>query len=171
MTSLRENTVVIIGGTSGIGFAVALASLHAHASHVIVASSNAEKVSKAVERLATTAQAHRLAGIVTGKQLDVVNSEDVKKFFAEIGEVDHVVFTSGDRLRLGFKGVELEALKGSFDVRFWAAVLVAQQARIRPGGSITLTGGTICAVSDLRSPLISFIIQALLLSKRPPLRL
>lgn len=141
MTSLKNQTVVVVGGTSGIGFAVALASLHAQASHVIVVSSTTDKVSDAVKRLTAIATEHRLNGTVTGSNLDVGSAEDVKKFFKKIGEIDHVVYTSGDALKLGFKDVDLGTLKETFDVRFWSAALVAQQAQIKAGGSITLTGG------------------------------
>lgn len=146
MTSLRNQTILIIGGTSGIGFSVAEASLHQHAAHVIVASSTPEKVSKTVARLEETTTKNNLSGKVTGKTLDVSNSDQVKKFFAEIGELDHVVITSGDKLKLGFKGVDLETLKSALDVRFWAAALIAQQARIKKGGSITLTGGVFFSI-------------------------
>ncbi|KZS93790.1 short-chain dehydrogenase/reductase SDR [Sistotremastrum niveocremeum HHB9708] len=148
MTSLRDQTILIIGGTSGIGYSVAEASLHQQAAHVIVASSTPEKVTKTVARLEETTTKNNLSGKVTGKTLDVSNSDQVKKFFAEIGELDHVVITSGDKLKLGFKGVDLETLKSALDVRFWAAALIAQQARIKKGGSITLTGG----VASIKPP-------------------
>ncbi|KZS93807.1 short-chain dehydrogenase/reductase SDR [Sistotremastrum niveocremeum HHB9708] len=148
MTSLRDQTIVVIGGTSGIGFAVAQASLYQHAAHVVVASSTSEKVTRTLARLTETTKQHNLGGRVTGKTLDIGNADEVKKFFAEIGEIDHVVITSGDNLKNGFKGVDLETLKDTFDIRFWAAALVAQQAHIKSGGSVTLTGG----VASIKPP-------------------
>ncbi|MGZ5936786.1 MAG: SDR family NAD(P)-dependent oxidoreductase, partial [Rhizomicrobium sp.] len=48
--SLRSTRIVIVGGTSGIGFAVAEGALKEQA-RVVVASSNPAKVDAAVKRL------------------------------------------------------------------------------------------------------------------------
>ncbi len=66
MATLQNKTVVVVGGSSGIGFGVALASLQSQASVVVIASSNASRVAKAVERL----QSHKLPGEVRGEVLD-----------------------------------------------------------------------------------------------------
>lgn len=92
MATLQGKTVVVVGGTSGIGFAVALAALQSLAGTVIVASSDAERVANAVKRLHT----HELPGEVRG---EVVNAKDaiaLKAFAERIGAVDHVAWTSGD---------------------------------------------------------------------------
>ena len=92
MTTLQNKTVVVVGGSSGIGFGVALAALQSLASVVIIASSNASRVSNAVERL----QSHKLPGEVRGEVLDAKDSVAIKEFAAKIGVVDHVAWTSGD---------------------------------------------------------------------------
>lgn len=92
MTSLRDKTIAVVGGSSGIGYAVALASLQSLASVVIIASSNQVRVSEAVQRL----KFHSLPGEVRGTMLDANNSAAVKAFAEELGIVDHIVWTSGD---------------------------------------------------------------------------
>jgi NAD(P)-dependent dehydrogenase (short-subunit alcohol dehydrogenase family) len=134
--SLRTKHVVVIGGTSGIGFAVAEAALGEHA-RVIVASSNPANVASAVKRLEGA----------SGVALDVTNEAAVAEVFGQLGKFDHLVFTAGDwNLRRGpLADVDLEVAKSNFTVRFWGALTVIKHAHksISPGGSITLTDGMI----------------------------
>lgn len=135
--SLRTKRVVVVGGTSGIGFAVAELALGEHAK-VIVASSNQTNVDSAVKRLAEGA---------SGVALDVTNEGAVAEVFAQLGKFDHLVFTAGDwNWRRGpLADLNLEQAKSNFTVRFWGALTVIKHAHksISPGGSITLTDGMI----------------------------
>jgi len=139
MATLESKIILIFGGSSGIGFAVAEASLASRAALVIIASSSASRVTAAVKKLEAASLG---SGKIKGEVVDVTDSAAVKEFLARIGEVDHLVFTSGDQPKLGFSSVDIESLKNVFDVRFWGPVLIAQTAKIRSGGSITLTIGT-----------------------------
>src|SRR6185295_5791044 len=131
--SLREKLIVIIGGTSGIGFAVAEAALREQAK-VIVASSNPANVDAAVTRL---------AGAASGLPLDVTSEPAVETAFAQIGAIDHLVFTAGDwKARRGpVAELDLEQARANFTVRFWGALTVVKHAhKVMTGaGSITLT--------------------------------
>jgi len=140
MATLESKTIIIFGGSSGIGYAVAEACLLSRASLVIIASSNVDRVTTAVRRLQATG---RGVGKVRGEVVDVRDHAALKEFVTGIGEVDHVVYTCGDPLKLlGFPDVDVESMKDVFDVRFWGVVVVAQNANIRAGGSLTITGGT-----------------------------
>jgi len=143
MATLSGQRILVVGGTSGIGFAVAKLSLLSVASHVIVVSSSASKVEGAVSRLQAIITENKLSGRVTGDVLDASDTVKVQAYVKELGEIDHLVWTSGDPLKLGFPNIDLERAKGAFDVRFWGAVAAAQVANIRPGGSIILTVGTV----------------------------
>lgn len=92
MATLQKKTVVVVGGSSGIGFGVALAALQSLASVVIIASSNRIRVDEAVERL----KGYKLSGEVRGEVLDAKDSAAVKAFSIGLGTVDHIVWTSGD---------------------------------------------------------------------------
>ena len=92
MATLQNKKIVVVGGTSGIGFGVALAALQSQASVVIVASSNPERVAKAVVRL----QSHKLPGEVRGEVLDAKDPAAIKAFTERIGTVDHIAWSSGD---------------------------------------------------------------------------
>lgn len=114
----NEGTLsVVIGGGSGIGRALAL-SLGTRPGRVIVAS--------------------RSSG------LDVGDIASVKRFFTDIGTVDHVIFTAGSSAPGGpFVNLDFDAAKTAFDIKFWGALAVAQAAapHIKPGGTITFTSG------------------------------
>lgn len=130
--------VLVIGGGSGIGFAVAQAAL-ADGARVTVASSHADKVAAAAAKLGPGAE---------GRTLDVTDEAAVAAFFAEGAGFDHVVFTAGDwggARRGPLADLDLGAAADTFRVRFWGAVTVAKHAgpRLPPGGSLTLTDGMI----------------------------
>lgn len=92
MATLQNKTVVVVGGSSGIGFGVAVASLQYLANTVIIASSNKRRVEDAVLRL----KAHNLPGEVRGEVLDAKDSNAVKAFAGGLGPVDHIIWTSGE---------------------------------------------------------------------------
>lgn len=134
--SLFGKRIVVIGGTSGIGRAVAQASLQAGAI-VHIGSSNAEKLKATLALLGAGA---------SGAILDVCDEASVETFFADAGPLDHLAFTAGDwtrrRTQIGPK-FNLEDAKASFDTRFWGALLAIKHALpvLSPSGSITLTSG------------------------------
>ena len=135
--SLADKRVVVIGGTSGIGFAVAKGASEEGAL-VVVGSSSARKVGRAKERL-PGAEAFAV---------DVKEEASVAAFFEQVGAFDHLVFTAGDWASFGGGPVESLDVAGAasaFTVRFWGAVTAVKHAakRIREGGSITLTDGMI----------------------------
>lgn len=134
--ALTGQRIVVIGGSSGMGRATARAAAEAGAV-VTIASSSKERVDAALADLP------RDCG---GAVLDVRDEAAVADLFGRIGELDHVVFTAGDRAdRRPLKDLSLDEARRAFDVRLWGAVAVAKHApaRIRPGGSIILTSGTI----------------------------
>jgi len=141
MATLEGKTILIVGGSSGIGFGVAKVSLIALASHVIIASSSKTKVDDALQRLQSFFANKQIPGKFTGEVVDGKDSDSVKQLMARVGEIDHLVWTSGDALNIGTVTPDFATGKDSFDVRFWAPSVAAQAAKIRPGGSITFTSG------------------------------
>ncbi len=84
--SLKGKRVLVVGGGSGIGLAVAERVIEEGA-QVVVASSNAEKVG----RIAT-----QLGKATTGSVLDVTEESAVAQFFLTSVPFDHIAFTAGD---------------------------------------------------------------------------
>ncbi len=135
MAELSGAKVVVIGGASGVGFAVAQAAKAAGA-EVVVGSSQAARIEAAAERLG--------AGAV-GRTVDVKDEASVAAFFEAAGPFDHLVFTAGDwgNMTGATRELDIEASKARMEVRFWGAARAAKHAtrQIAAEGSITLTGG------------------------------
>jgi NAD(P)-dependent dehydrogenase (short-subunit alcohol dehydrogenase family) len=129
---LHNKRVVILGGSSGIGLAVAEQTA-SQGAKLVIASSNSERVQKAVEKLEGNAQGHTL---------DLTDESAVENFFAKLGAFDHLVFTAGDELRLhDLAATDLQQARGAFELRYWAALAAVKYGSksIRKGGSIVLT--------------------------------
>ncbi|GGE38629.1 hypothetical protein GCM10011360_28010 [Primorskyibacter flagellatus] len=117
MAFTDQTLSVVIGGTSGIGLAVA------------------QRLAARPGRVVTASRA-------TG--LDVADARAVAAWMAGLGPMDHVVFTAGSQAPGGpLAALDLSQARAAFDVKFWGAVAVAQAAAglIRPGGTLTLTSG------------------------------
>ena len=170
MSSLRAQRIVIIGGTSGIGFAVAQRAL-ADGAQVVVGSSNAAHVDAAVARLGTSA---------SGSPIDVRDEASVAAFFERTGAFDHLVFTAGDwganRGGGAVAQMDLAGANATFTVRFWGALCAVKhaQGRIAPHGSITITDGAIAhrprkgaALSTAMAGAIEHLTRALAVDLAP----
>ena len=135
MAKLEGSKVVVIGGASGVGFAVAAAALEAGA-QVVVGSSQAARIEAA---------AGKLGGGAKGVTVDVRDEASVAAFFEAAGPFDHLVFTAGDWGHFfgPTRDLDVEASKARMEVRFWGAARAAKYAtrQIAKDGSITLTGG------------------------------
>jgi NAD(P)-dependent dehydrogenase (short-subunit alcohol dehydrogenase family) len=131
---LSEKRIVVLGGSSGIGLAVAQ-QVVAQGARAIIASSNAERVKQAVATL---------DGKAEGYMLDLSNERDIQHFFQKIGDFDHLVFTAGDALQLNeLVATDLTKARHAFELRYWAALAAVKYGspHIRKGGSIVLTTG------------------------------
>src|SRR5580658_3654683 len=133
-TDLRSKRVVVLGGSSGIGLAVAEQAA-SQGARIVIASSNPERVQKAVEKLEGNAQGHTV---------DLSDESAIENLFAKLGAFDHLVFTAGDGLRLrDLAATDLQQARQAFELRYWAALAAVKYGgkSIRNGGSIVLTAG------------------------------
>jgi NAD(P)-dependent dehydrogenase (short-subunit alcohol dehydrogenase family) len=131
---LQDKRVVVLGGSSGIGLAVAEQAASQGAS-VIIASSDAGRVQKVVASIGGKAQ---------GQALDVSDERAVEAFFSKLGTFDHLVFTAGDSLHLhDLAATDLQQARHAFELRYWAALAAVKYGspHIRKEGSIVLTTG------------------------------
>src|ERR1700739_3375300 len=131
---LQQKRVVVMGGSSGIGLAVAQQAA-TQGAKVVIVSSNAERVQKAVEVISGEAQ---------GQAVNVSDEGAVATFFAKLGSFDHLVFTAGDSLHLrDLATTDLQQARRAFELRYWAALAAVKYGspHIRKGGSIVLTTG------------------------------
>jgi len=131
---LDGKKVIVLGGSSGIGYAVAEYAL-AEGARVVIGSSHAGRVDAAVTALGTKAEGHAL---------DLTDEAAIEAFFNGVGSFDHLVFTAGDSLRLGeIAATDLSLARRAFDIRYWGALAAVKYGapRIVQGGSVVLTTG------------------------------
>ena len=133
-SGLHSQRVVILGGSSGIGLAVAEQAA-SQGAKVVIASRNVERIEKAIESLGGNAQGHAI---------DLSDEQAVETLFAKLGAFDHLVFTAGESLYLqDLAATDLKQARRAFDLRYWAALAAVKYGSksIRKGGSIVLTTG------------------------------
>jgi len=128
-----DQKVIIIGGTSGIGLALA-AQLVESGARVTVASRSAKNRGLARDLLG--------AGVDIGT-LDVSRESDVEAFFAGFDEIDHLVTSAAVPAAGPFLEQSVDSVRELVESKFWGQFYAARYAapRIRTGGSITLFSG------------------------------
>jgi NAD(P)-dependent dehydrogenase (short-subunit alcohol dehydrogenase family) len=133
-SGLQGKRVVVLGGSSGIGLAVAQQVVE-QGGELVIASSNAQRVQQAITKL---------AGKAEGQPLDLTDEPGIRTFFEKLGSFDHLVYTAGDTLQLNeVATADLKHARHAFELRYWAVLAAVKygSAHIRSGGSIVLTTG------------------------------
>jgi len=129
--SLNNQRILVIGGSSGIGLAIAAATADAGAA-VTIASRNQEKL---------TAVASKLSGAVHIAVLDTGDNGLLEGFFEKQMAWDHVVVSAAQTTAGAVRSLSLTNAKAAMESKFWGAYRVARVARINEGGSLTLVSG------------------------------
>jgi NAD(P)-dependent dehydrogenase (short-subunit alcohol dehydrogenase family) len=149
MPSITGHSIVIIGGSSGIGFAVAKLALTAGA-RVTIVSSNPSRIKTAIGNLKQT-----VPGQIDGYECNL-RADDVeaqleatltKTVAANGGQLlDHIIFTAGDPLAIKpVTELDVNFIQDAGKVRFVAPLLLAKLAprfvKSHYSSSLILTGG------------------------------
>ena len=129
MLDLNAKKVVVVGGSSGIGYAAAKLAKSAGA-EVVIASREGDRLRKAADALGVGAVA-----------ADVTDDEAVKRLFEQTGIVDHVAVTAAVLKPGHIKRTPIADARATMESKFWGAWRVAHFAEIAPGGSLTLVTG------------------------------
>jgi NAD(P)-dependent dehydrogenase (short-subunit alcohol dehydrogenase family) len=132
---ISGSRVLVVGGTSGIGLAVARAVAERGATP-IVASRRAASVETALATLPAGAE---------GARVDLTDEASVAALVQQHAPFDHVAFTAGEALELiPLRDLTSDIVRSFFETRFLGAIAVVRAVAplLRPGGSITLTSGT-----------------------------
>jgi NAD(P)-dependent dehydrogenase (short-subunit alcohol dehydrogenase family) len=155
-TKLVGKRVLVLGGTSGIGFCVAEAALE-HGADIIISSSNPAKITKTIARLQAEYPELTSSQKVSGYACDLANPADLEANLASLLEqateggklkLNHIAFTAGDALKLPtLENVEADAVNASGTVRFLAPLILAKilpkYMDRSPENSFTVTGGAV----------------------------
>jgi NAD(P)-dependent dehydrogenase (short-subunit alcohol dehydrogenase family) len=132
--SLQGKHIIILGASSGIGFATAKAAAHEGA-QVTIVSSNQSRIDIAIKELPEDAK---------GYAVDLSKEQNIKDFFEQVSHFDHLVYTAGENLALShLKDTDLAWASNFFNVRYWGALAAVKYGapKINQDGSICLTGG------------------------------
>ena len=131
---LKNKKIIIVGGASGIGFAVAQKAVNAGA-EVVIASRTLAKLQVAAKQLGERARV---------EQVDASDEQSVVGFFQRVGPFDHLAATIKPQLPSGrFLENEVGAVHAAFEAKFWGQYRLTKHGAqyIRPNGSIVLTSG------------------------------
>jgi NAD(P)-dependent dehydrogenase (short-subunit alcohol dehydrogenase family) len=135
---LRDQRVVVIGGSSGMGLATARAAAAAGA-RVVIAARDEAKLARAA--------AEAGAG-VEPRRLDITDEAAVAAFFAASGPIDHLVVSAhASSVVTGaittLANMTMEAARAFMETKFWGPFVAAKygQHRLTPNGSIVLFSG------------------------------
>lgn len=146
-SKLSGKRILVIGGSSGIGYCVAEASVESGAS-VIISSSNETKIKASIDNLLKTYPSAK--DRVSGYPCDLSSPSlefTIEKLLSQCGgKLDHIVFTAGGKPAIQkIEDATLEGIQKAAMVRFNAPLLLAKHARKHmnagPAASITLTTG------------------------------
>jgi NAD(P)-dependent dehydrogenase (short-subunit alcohol dehydrogenase family) len=132
--TLSGQRIVVLGGSSGIGFATARAAAREGAA-VVIASSRKARIDQALATLPAGTEGH---------VIDLADRDATQALFAKLGSFDHLVFTAGETLQLGsLSDTDIDAAQRFFTLRYWGAYCAAKygSGNVRNGGSIVFTSG------------------------------
>ena len=133
-STLKDKRIVVLGGSSGLGLATAKAASQEGA-QVVIASSNRRRIDNALKEL---------PGEAEGKVIDLTKEENIKTFFEQTGNFDHLVYTAGENITAAnVQEADITAAKDFFSIRFWGVFTAVKygSSHINPGGSISLMSG------------------------------
>ncbi|OXV06706.1 hypothetical protein Egran_05527, partial [Elaphomyces granulatus] len=165
VTKLAGARVLVLGGTSGIGFAVAAAALE-HGATVIISGSQAHRLESALARLKQAypdpSYHHRLSGYTCDLGVPEKLEENLSSLFKQSTTtaavqqqeqsppsplIDHIVFTAGDSPQITpVSDVTVDYIQKTGSVRFLGPLILAKLApkymTATSNSSITLTSGS-----------------------------
>ena len=152
---LLGQTVVVIGGSAGIGFETARRA-RAEGAEVILTGRNAERLQHAaseVDALSTAA-------------FDAADPVAVDQFFRDLPAIDHVMVTAGRPYYGRLADMDFAKIRDVIGEHLLVALYVARNAanKVRPGGTLIFMGGT-----GGRRPAIGMSIASAGTAALPPL--
>lgn len=153
LPALRGQTVVLIGGSAGIGLETARRA-RAEGAEVILTGRNPDRL----EHAAAEVGAQRIASF------DAEDAASLQKFFQELPEpIDHVMVTAGGPSYAPLLEMDSGQVRDALSGHVVLDLEVARNAagKMRPGGSLVFMGGTGGRRIDHRLGIVSAATAAL----------
>jgi len=133
--SLNGKTVLVVGGGSGIGKAIAQLA-HNKKATVSIASRNEEKLARAAKEIGTS---------VEYSTVDMLDEKSVKLWASILPAIDHLVVSASSACHGKFADLETAPVRQMFDSKFFGPYVIARELlpKINAGGSITFFSGVL----------------------------
>jgi NAD(P)-dependent dehydrogenase (short-subunit alcohol dehydrogenase family) len=129
--SLQEQTVVVIGGSAGIGLETARLA-RASGADLILTARNADRLSEAGRELSAKIAA-----------FDVTDFERLTRFFEELpGPIDHVLVTGPGPYYAPLEDFDFDEARRDIEAHLLLPIRVAKSAVGRVRGTLLFVGGT-----------------------------
>jgi NAD(P)-dependent dehydrogenase (short-subunit alcohol dehydrogenase family) len=131
---LAGQTVILIGGSAGIGLETARRA-RSEGADVILTGRDPDRLRAAAADV----------GARESAAFDATDPASLDGFFAGLsGTIDHVMVTGPGPYYAPLASLDRERAQRDFDAHLWLAVAVARHAvgRVRPGGTLLFMGGT-----------------------------
>jgi NAD(P)-dependent dehydrogenase (short-subunit alcohol dehydrogenase family) len=130
---LLGQTVVVIGGSAGIGFETARRA-RAEGAKVILTARNPERLKHAAIEI----------DAMTTSAFDATDPVAIEQFFHDLPAIDHVMVTAGRPYYGRLADMDFEKIRDLIGAHLLQALYVARSAasKVRPGGTLIFMGGT-----------------------------
>jgi NAD(P)-dependent dehydrogenase (short-subunit alcohol dehydrogenase family) len=151
---LAGQTVVVIGGSSGMGLETARQAGNAGADLILTGRNRAR-----LDQAGQEVQAVRTA------ELDLGHPDQVDGFFADLpASIDHVFVTGAGPQYAPLAELDFDQARVTLDEHLLGSLRIARACagRVRPGGSLTVITGT-----DARRPAVGASVAAILATALP----
>jgi NAD(P)-dependent dehydrogenase (short-subunit alcohol dehydrogenase family) len=132
-TQMSNEHIVVVGGTSGIGLAIAKAA-HAQGKAVTILGRGAER---------TAEIARSIGAAVAGHHIDLDDGASIRAALTDGPQIDHLVFTAIHRVNTGIRSLDIEGIARLARVKLvgYLEAIHAALPRMNPGGSLVLFSG------------------------------
>jgi NAD(P)-dependent dehydrogenase (short-subunit alcohol dehydrogenase family) len=130
---LAGQTIVVLGGSSGIGFETAKQA-RSEGADVVLSGRNLERVEHAAREL----------GALSSAAFDVTDFKRLGHFFEELPKpIDHIMVTAGGPYYARLADIDFTQARRNVEEEFWLPLHVARFAagKVRPGGTLLFIGG------------------------------
>lgn len=132
-SELLGQTVVVIGGSAGIGLETARLA-RAQGAQVILTARNPERLQRAASEV----------DAVSTAAFDAADPAAIERFFASLQTIDHVMVTAGRPYYGRLADMDFAKIRGLIGEHLLLALYVARYAanKVKPGGTLIFMGGT-----------------------------
>lgn len=135
---MKEKKILIVGGSSGIGLALAK-KVGEKGADVFIASRSALKYKEKLESSCDLINCKYFS-------IDITVESEIKNLLIKVGMIDHLIITVKSPLIVSpFLELNSDDVRLAFDTKFWGQYHFAKLAYkyINQGGSITFSSGTL----------------------------